>query len=313
MQPTISPYVIRPEPTVFNDYEDEKFEKTVVTDGSANPSMRKVMSAQGNYVYITEKIEPSEFGQLMRYKGVPYLRQGFIFPEAAEAVNNLKRLLVMFLAIIKGKGIKGRIGAGLAHFCWIADWMFLWYNPNTDKVQRIFLKPNRYRQSIRELIKLVNSFISNAGITVFTPETHYKDFGLVIGTLLEYDNAYHWRMEDLFSVVDWKEMRENPRKELQKILVIYQQREKQGIEFKLETIIRVMRLLFLVPNIKKAFQKALDSIDTSKLPMVKDDSYFTMIYEGYDFQGKNMEERKKIWLEMTGGVIPERVFIPAVK
>jgi hypothetical protein len=40
------------------------------------------------------------------------------------------------------------------------------------------------------------------------------------------------------------------------------------------------------------------------------DTYFSMNYEGYDFLGKTIQERQKIWLEMTDGTPPERIVIP---
>ena len=246
----------------------------------------------------------------MKYKDVPYLRQGFVFPEAMDSINNIKRITVLFLAVLKGKGIKGRIGNALAHYCWIADWMFQWYDPNSKRMRKIFLKPNRYRQSVRELIKLINGFISNLGIRVWTPETGERDFGKVIGTILEYDNAYYWRMEDIFSETSKELLIKNPRKELKRLLEIYKSREKGGIEFKAEAIVKALNWIFWIPGVKKAFRKAIQSVDIEKMKMTKDDSYFTMIYEGYDFQGKNIEERTKIWLSMTDGKAPERIFIP---
>ena len=91
---------------------------------------------------------------------------------------------------------------------------------------------------------------------------------------------------------------------------IYKSREKGGIEFKAETIVKALNWIFWIPGVKKAFRKAIQSVDIEKMKMTKDDSYFTMIYEGYDFQGKNIEERTKIWLSMTDGKAPERIFIP---
>jgi hypothetical protein len=274
---------------------------------------------QGTLVYYTEKVTyPPEGGILMKYKDVPYLRQGFVFPEALDNVNNLKKLTVFFLALLKGKGIKERIGNGLAHYCWIAEWMFYWYNPNTQKLSTIYLAENRYRQSVRELIKLINNFIDNLGIKVEAPEIGKRDFGRAIGTMLEYDNAYHWRMEDIFTETTKELLIKNPRKELTRLLAIYKQREKQGIDFKAEQVVKLLRFILLIPSVKKAFRKAVQSVDISKMattnaPAGSDkpsDRYFQMIYSGYDFEGKPLEERLKIWLDMSGGTAPPRAQIP---
>lgn len=313
--------IIRPIPNVFEDFKNEEYQSSVET--SENTSTKRVTSQHGTLVYITEHVFYPDEGILMKYKDIPYLRQGFVFPEAMDAISNLKRVTVLFLGTLKGNGqgwIKGRIGAFLAHYCWIAQWMFQWYDPNSNKMRRITLAPNRYRRSVRELIKLINSFLENLGIKVWTAQTGLQDFGTTSCTMIEYDNAYHWRMEDIFGIINWQAFLKNPRKEIKRVVIIYKQREKAGIEFKVETIAKALNYLLLIPSVKKALIKAVRSIDVENLKMTDympqenqlaiNDHYYTMIYDGYDFQGKDIEERKKIWLEMTGGKIPERVYVP---
>src|SRR6185369_1963105 len=139
-------YIKRPTPNVFADFQDEAFKQTVEIAPESS-SVKKMTSSHGTRVYITERVEYPDYGMLMKYKSVPYLRQGFVFPEAIDAVGNLKRITVLFLAVLKGKKgrglIKGRIEALLANYCWIADWMFGWYDPNSKKYRQIYLKENR--------------------------------------------------------------------------------------------------------------------------------------------------------------------------
>lgn len=309
---------IRPEPHVFADYLDEKFQQTVQAD-TASQSLRRIVSSQGARVYLTEKvIYPDEGGMLMKYKDVPYLRQGFVFPEAMDNVNNLKRVTVLFLAVLKGKGIRGRIGTFLNHYCRMADWMFQWYDPNSQRGRKIYLQDNRYRQSVRELIKFINLFLENLRIEVKAEGgLDNADFGRIIGTMVEYDNAYHWRMEDIFSETSKELLLKNPKKEINRLLQIYKSREKMGIDFKAEAIVKLFNWIFWIPGVKKAFKKTIESIDIEKLKTINgakgeiNDNYFMMNYGGYDFKGKTIEQRQKIWLEMTDGIVPERRFIPA--
>ena len=306
-------YVVRPEPHVFEDYEGEEFTATVEANPQSNTATRQMLASQPKVnVYITERVDyPDEGGILMSYKGVPYKRQGFVFPEAMVAVNNLKRVSVMVLAFLKGKGIRERVGGFLAHYCWLANWMFQFYDPNSNKYRLIYLKENRYRKSVKELIVFINNFLANLKIEVYTANKGKQDFGKVVGTMLEYDNAYHWRMEDIVSETSKAKLLKHPRQELKRLLGIYKQREQQGIEFKAETIVKYLNYLLLLPSVKKAFKQAVNSIDVEKMKMQEDDRYYAMNYEGYNFEGKNLEERKNIWLSMTGGTPPERIFINA--
>jgi hypothetical protein len=307
--------VIRPEPHVFADYHDEEFLQTTES-APENTALRKV-ARQGTIVYLTQSVKyPDSGGMLMKYKDVPYLRQGFVFPEAMNNINNMKRITVLFLAFLKGKGIKGRIGAVLAHYCWVADWMFQWYDPSTKSVRGIYLKENRYRRSVRELIKLINNFLDYLGIKVEGANVSKQDFGRVIGTMIEFDNAYYSRMEDIFGEINKESLLKNPIKELTRVYETYKLREKGHIEFKFESIIKILRYAFWFPGVKKAFRKAIESIDLEKMKMTTggkgeiNDTYFSMKYEGYDFLGKTIQERQKIWLEMTDGIPPERIVIP---
>lgn len=306
--------VIRPIPEVFQNYVPEQLNK--VETSNVNPALEKLLP-QGAKLYLTEKVVyPESGGMHMKYKDVEFYRQGFVFPEAMDCISSVKKITTLFLAVLKGKGIKGRIGTFLAHYVWIADWMFQWYDPNTKQNLQIYLKDNRYRQSVQELIKFINNFLDFVGIEVTSISTGHKDFGRVIGTLIEYDNAYYWRMEDIFSVVNKENLLKNPRKEIKRIVKIYQQREKGGIEFKVEMIGKTLNWLLFIPSVKKAFKQAINSIDFEKLKMTHglvgevNDSYFTMNYEGYEFEGKSLKERQKIWLEMTGGIPPQRFIIP---
>jgi hypothetical protein len=134
--------------------------------------------------------------------------------------------------------------------------------------------------------------------------------------MIEFDNAYYSRMEDIFGIIDKENLLKNPIKELTRVYGIYKIREKQNIEFKLESIIKILKYAFWFPGVKKAFRKAIESIDLEKMKMTTggkgeiNDTYFSMNYEGYDFLGKTIRERQKIWLEMTDGVPPERIVIP---
>lgn len=298
-------FVLRPEPHVFEDFQPNE-DKT-----PASPGLSKMMkTSQKTLLYYTKQTTyPETGGMYMEYVGVKYLRQGFVFPEAIDNVNKLKRLSVLFLSLINGKGIKGRIGSFLAHFTRVADWMFLWYDPVSKQTHTIYLKDNRYRQSIRELIKFINNFLDFLGIEVKEENGLKKNFGRVIGTMIENDNAYYWRMEDVFRETSKEKLLANPSKELTRLLNIYISREKSTDIFKAQAIIKFLKIAFWLPGVKKAFKKAIDSVDIEKFKMTSDDRYFTMIYEGYDFEGKTIEERTKIWLDMSGGVPPPRVVI----
>ncbi len=311
--------IIRPEPHVFADYANETFEQN--TTNVQNEAVRRMMQ-QKTTVYITQGVKYPDTGIKMYYKGLPdFPRQGFVFPEAVDCVNNLKRVTMFFLALFRGKGIKGKIGNALGEFVRIADWMFQFYDPNSDKIRKIYLQEYRYRQSVRELIKLINLFLKELNIIprsggnreevikIWGKDVGEMDFGRTIGTMIEYDNAYHWRMEDIFSETTKEKLLKNPRKELKRLLQIYKQREGSGIEIKADGIVKLLNWILLIPSVKKAFRNAVKQVNIENLGMTKEDSYYTMNYEGYDFKGKPIEERNKIWLEMTNGVPPERVTI----
>jgi hypothetical protein len=115
-------------------------------------------------------------------------------------------------------------------------------------------------------------------------------------------------MEDLMRETS-KELLRNPRKELKRLLEIYKSRERATMEFKAESIVKFLRLILLIPSVKKAWLKTLESIDIEKMKMLPDDRYFTLNYDGYEFEGRTIQDRQKEWLSMTGGIPPKRVTI----
>lgn len=301
--------IIRPMPEAFADFTGQKYEVEAKSNVNTKVKQATSLHEHGTRVFLTTSVEYPEKGILMNYKDVKFKRQGFVFPEAAISINNLKKFSVIFLAVIRAKGIKGRIGAFLGQYVALADWVFQWYNPNTQLMSTIYLQENRYRQSLRELTKFINQFLNNLKIYPKQQESP-KDFGRAICTMLEYDNAYHWRLEDVLSETSKELLLKNPRKELKRLLKIYKEREHTGIDFKAEAIIKASNILFFIPSVKKAFKKAIESIDVEKLKMTESDLYFALNYDGYDFKGLPLEERQKRLLIMNDNITPERLFVP---
>lgn len=164
-----------------------------------------------------------------------------------------------------------------------------------------YLNERYYTSMTRELAKFIEAFLNELGVvsssnwqsTMFRIS---KGFAFIIASLVEYDFAYYWRLQDLFDEVNVENLRKNPRKEILRIVGILKQREKHlHIIPKFESIANIATYIFLLPRVNKAFRKALESIDFKLMQRDEIDIEAVKYRQGYDYFGLTYEERLKKW------------------
>ena len=110
--------------------------------------------------------------------------------------------------------------------------------------------------------------------------------------ILEYDDAYRYRFQDIINEADLSQLQISPRKEIKRLINIYKQREEnQVVKDKLEKLITPILYLLLIPKVKKAFIQAIPHIKGIRPDPA--DLYWMSIRNDYLFGGKTYEERSK--------------------
>jgi len=127
----------------------------------------------------------------------------------------------------------------------------------------------------------------------------------LVAHLMEYDDAYRLRIQDLFSSIP-EDTLQYPLKALKLASKLSLDRDVDFVSDKFVKAIRIAKYAFLIPKIKNAYLRALKDVDVQKLKLDDQDIYWCAYKDGYKFQGLTKEEQKQKGIEM-GWKYPELI------
>lgn len=177
------------------------------------------------------------------------------------------------------------------------------FNRVALKAISVFLLRDEYLTDFtREFKKFLKVFMVDLGFTEESSET----FSMIVSQLIEFDSAYRFRLEDMFSSMSKSNLHDDPRNEIKSILKTMRSREVrpggkgEAIHRKFSSVGFLIRTALLIPRVRKALQKAIISVDFKKLCLDEIDTYWVCMRNDYNFMGMTEEERsdymrKKDW------------------
>lgn len=244
---------------------------------------------------------PESGGIFVHLVGHLYPTKGFQNPEAVAANNLVKRLFVGYAGSFATKEVMMCLSL-LVFFPWkrklkVMEKMLHGFCALGALIlgRYMWQDPKRYIFFCQELRTLLFQFFRNLGIS----EGVAGESADVFATMIEWDDAYRYRLEDLFSETTSVDLQKNPRKEVQKLMLLARQRDPNPLtSSKFINIGRLLSTLLLHPKIKKAFTRAIRSIDFTKLQFDDADRYHVMPLGRYQFFGEKLETRFKRWENM---------------
>ncbi len=152
------------------------------------------------------------------------------------------------------------------------------------------LKPEYMTGLASELQGLIFAFMIRCGLD----NQVSKMFCTIFGSVIEYDNAYRYRLEDIFTETTKEALQANPKKEIKRLISLYCSREKDwGVAMKFKTIHKLVSVFFWIPKVKQAFIKALDGCEFKRLQFDDIDRYWCNPRLDYDFFGESYVDRMK--------------------
>lgn len=218
------------------------------------------------------------YGILNYYYGVPYPAKGFVTPEAMADLNGMKRMIINDMKLATNPFIL--LGFVLDRNRFIAN--------RAEVYDRVFGYHSIQSKWLCRGAYAVEAFITNI--------TGNRFFANLIAQIPEYDDAYRYRMQDIFTELDVIAFRKNPRKELRRLKNIMKQRDRGGVFKKIEYFFKVAEVLLFIPSIRKAVCDNIHFLKIGKYD--KNDHYWVCLYEhGYDYLGVDIEERCKYYKE----------------
>jgi hypothetical protein len=101
-------------------------------------------------------------------------------------------------------------------------------------------------------------------------------------------------VQDILGEIDKNEFNKKPIKELKRLVSLFYQREKGGVNMarKLKKIIPyIMFVLRFMPKKIKLIKEFVNKLDLSKVRLSQEDIYWTNIVKQYDYRGLSFGER----------------------
>lgn len=239
---------------------------------------------------------PVRSGYHSYYESHPYPRKGHVYPEAVKANNQVKReilslvlpftiqtipSLFFFLLVNKKKFSENLI------INFIRKAVSIYMAVGDKKTPIPYLRKEFYKNPGKEVWDFTTYFLEAFGF-----EGDCLDLGKQLATIIEYDDAYQYRLQDLCTETSKEALLENPRKELEKVLKIYSKREGNDTH-RILLIGRLLIYLFWFPKFKKAFRFALEQIDFRNLQLDDADRYWCFMRPDYNFFGASLDSRQK--------------------
>lgn len=255
---------------------------------------------KGSSFHVFDRIDrPAEGGIYIYYKGMPYPKKGLPFPEAIYMNDITKRMTVTIaksfisketilpasLVLFYPWKTKVRmVNKILTNYCRMTQWIHASY-AITDE---------RLSAPCRSINLILRTFLENMGITIG------RKFAKTIALVVEYDDMYRYRIEDIMSCTSRSRMMDNPAREIRRLGSIMRKRERTHAMDITSKLFKAASIAFMHPKVKKAWRKTMESItdaDFDGLKLDTADSYHALILQGYDFMGMDLKERLKLYID----------------
>jgi hypothetical protein len=253
----------------------------IYENGTANTQISK----EAVESWEVEKVE-YEGGIKIYLKGCDFPQKGLPTPEAIFSINQIKKILltsvktfhVLLLLLPKQKLINA-----FNTVCW-------------GIISPYTLKPEYRTDFTLEIGSFIYRFMVEYGIEKKSSER----FANIISHIFEYDNAYRLRVQDMFTSSSDRQLFDNPRQELKRLLKLNRVREFKSKKIKylpstkFKIFHNLLSVALLSPKIKKCFKKALQGIDFTKLQFDKGDLYWALQRTDYDTYGLPLHARENM-------------------
>ena len=272
---------------------------------------------QPQAMFVLERVD-YEDGILAYFKGCPFPQKGFPFPEALYAVNAIKRITIEGIKSIGKFDILPIIGFILTPKKYkiqsLEIKMKAYINGAGKFLDPYYLKPQYYSMFCKEMRKFMVALLTTYGIGMQIAE----DFSDVFVTLVDYDNAYRLRAEDILSETT-KGSLKNPAQELKRLIEIMYYREceiggEKTVPKKFDALFKILKYCLLNPSFRKAYKQAWEGMEIKNLQLDEADRHHVLLWSDYNFLGKPIDERIQMYIDFYGSEdkLPPRVMAQPV-
>jgi hypothetical protein len=234
-----------------------------------------------------------------------YPIKGFPTPEIVGATNFAKRALIGQIRFFANNWtvLLGLIFLPFKRKLKIFEnWLWEYRELSWIALKPFLMQDSYYSIPSKAIKRFVEVFLNELGIK--------EDlFPKIFAHLIEFDTAYRYRIEDIASEANFKDLYNNPRKELKRLFNIFTQREtlRSSLRNKFRYIVSILSIVLLSRKIKKAFRMALLSINFKDICLDEADRYHVLRMNGYQFLGRSIEDRIEEFIKLHNGTPPQTI------
>lgn len=166
-------------------------------------------------------------------------------------------------------------------------------------IGRYILKPEYRTPFTQEIYLLIKRFLTGLGLEG-DPRASGIDKNLAevtaqsLAHIFEYDNAYRFRLQDLFSETSREMLMRSPIATLTSLIGISKQRDSATVSQKMDRFGTIICMALFIPRIRRAFIDAIAQSDFPKLQLDVEDKYWLCMRKDYNFMGMNYEQRQEL-------------------
>lgn len=263
----------------------------------------QVMESAPLHVFTGKVTVPPEGGMNLHFDGLLFPKKGFPFMQSSQANNIVKRQTMMFAHLFARKDMilpilgfavlpyrmkLAIVSNFLENYCRNSDYIF----------EQFYLKDNFMTPCAQEIKRFLTSFLHKLGVS---PDLSFRT-ARIMATMVEYDDAYRYRIEDLGSVTDADLLRMDPGRELARLISVSAKREKYiTVTHKFSAFAGTLsKLMRWSPRIRRAFTESVDPSRFKWLQLDEADRYHVLYRDDYEFMGRTYEDRAAEFTAMHG-------------
>jgi len=210
-------------------------------------------------------------GCLVHIENAEYPHKVFPRPEGIHAINMVKSMLRQYTSFPVVFLFPTKLAK---NFIWFFRRCFFSF-----MVKRQYMCHASYN-----FYKLLEKILAN-----YLQEDLAEEVAYSIAHIIEYDDAYRSRLQDMATECNLDNLKRNPRKEISRLFDIMESRERPGVFLQTRKYKKLIMLALLLPGVRKAFK--LDGIYFKNMQYDKSDWYWVAFKDDYKFGGKTHEER----------------------
>lgn len=226
--------------------------------------------------YLKTKTEITEDGIVSFFHDIPHPKKGFPTTQTTESINIVKKLTLLTFS---GIPTKRRIKKYLDLCDYILDNPFKRY---IKKGKSDYHKIKTYNKFSREFLKFLTALFTILKIDL--------RLARIISEMVEKDDAYRYRLQDIFSESSKEVLIKEPAKEIKRLIKIYLDRENPDTASKVKKLLYASYLLY-IPKYRRAFSNALSQIDYERFKLDNSDKFWCLPQFSYRFMGLNEQQR----------------------